>query len=234
MSGRRRAPRRAGGARRGGRRRVVPLVWTASAVAAVALALGVSGTLSAWTSAVVANDTNTVATAAAVILEEASGASTPCFSSSGTANSSTCTTINTYGGTTAPLSPGQSQQVDVTFSNVGSAGASSFKVVPGTCSQLPAANAVATPPINALCTATNELTVAVSCSPGTSYASGTAWSDLVSTPVPGSTLPTLTHTPGMAAGASATCRFSLALNANASVTDQGVVVSQPLTWTLTQ
>src|SRR5580765_7589642 len=90
------------------RRRAVPLLWVSGALSAAILVLGVSGTLSSWTQAVIANDTNTAATTHAVILKEAQGATT-CFSSASATNSSTCSTINKYGGTASPLSPGGTQ-----------------------------------------------------------------------------------------------------------------------------
>jgi hypothetical protein len=214
-----------------GPRRFLPLVWAASAFAAVVLVLGVNGTLSAWTSAVITNDTNTVATANALILKEASGSQT-CYSSTGATNTFTCSTINKYGGTTTPLSPGGSQSVDVTFTNVGGAQGASFKLAPGACTQTPTANASATPPINNLCTAAGELTVAVSCSDGATFNGASTWSDLKYTAGTAGAMPTLTHTAALAANASWTCRFTVALNSNASVTDQGITVSQPLTWTL--
>src|SRR5262245_39185690 len=214
-----------------GRRRFLPLVWAASAFAAVVLVLGVNGTLSAWTSAIITNDTNTVATANALILKEASGSQT-CFSSTGAGNSYTCSTINKYGGTGTPLTPNAQQSTDVTFTNVGGASGATFKLAAGACSQTPTANAAATPPINNLCTAANELTVAVSCSDGATYSAGTAWTDLKYAAGTASGIGTLTHTAALAANSSWTCRFTVKLDTNASVTDQGITVSQPLTWTL--
>jgi hypothetical protein len=219
------------------RRRVLPLVWMASAFSAAVLILGVNGTLSAWTSAIITNDTNTVATANALILKEAGPDGTAahtaqtCYSSTGSGNTYSCSTINKYGGTTSPLSPGQSQQTDVTFTNVGGASGASFKLAAGTCSQTPGANPAAAPPINNLCSASGELTVAVSCTDGATY-TGTPWTDLKYAAGTANGIGTLTHTAPLAANASWTCRFTVALNANASVTDQGIVVSQPLTWTL--
>ncbi|MBM0123181.1 hypothetical protein [Pimelobacter simplex] len=219
------------------RRRLRPgprgLVLGASALAAVLLVLSVNGTLSDWTSAVISNDTNTVASTSAVILQEvgpdgtAGHVSQTCRSSDAATNSATCTTINKYGGTTAPLSPGGSQVTDVVFTNLGAADASSFVLTPGTCTSTPASG---TPTPNNLCT--TDLTVAVSCSNGSTYAAGSAWTDLVHPAGPAAGIPTLTHAAGLASGASATCRFTVALPANASVLSQGVTVSHPLSWTL--
>ena len=206
------------------------LLWGASAVAALLLVLSTSGTLSSWTSAIISNDTNTVATASAVILKEV-GTSATCLSSSGAANSVTCSTINKYGGTTSPLNPGGSQVTDVVFTNVGASAASSFVLTTGACSQTPVAG-TGTPPANNLCTI-GDLTVAISCSNGATYVAGSAWTDLVQAAVaPSSIAATLTHTATLAAGASFTCRFTVALSAGASVLDQGITASQALTWTL--
>jgi len=212
-------------------RRFLPLIWAASAVSAAVLVLGVNGTLSAWTSAVITNDTNNVATAKALILKEAGPGAQTCFSSTAADNSFTCSTINKYGGTTTPLLPGGSQTTDVTFTNVGSAVGATFKLASGACTQTPVANAGITPAINNLCSATNELTVAVTCTDGATY-TGTPWTDLKYAAGPVSGIGTLTHTAAIAANASWTCRFTTALNSNASVTDQGITLAQPLTWTL--
>jgi hypothetical protein len=205
----------------------------ACAIAATLMTLSVNGTLSDWTTAILNNSTNTVATATAVILQEvgpdgtAGHVSQTCRSSDGAANSATCTTINKYGGTTSPLSPSGSQQTDVVFTNLGAASASSFVLTPGTCSSTPSSG---TPTPNDLCT--TDLTVAVSCSNGSSYAGGSAWTDLVYAAGAAGSLPTLTHAAGLASGASATCRITVALPSNASVLDQGLTLSQPLSWTL--
>jgi len=207
------------------------LALVAGLVSATVLVLGVSGTLASWTSAVIANDTNTVKTASAVILREVGPGPTTCLSSSGAANSYTCSTINKYGGTASPLAPGGSQTTDVVFTNVGSASASSFVLGTGACSQTPTAGS-GTPPAANVCTS-GDLTVAISCSDGATYSAGSAWTDLASAAgAPSAISATLTHTATLAAGASFTCRFTLALSASASVLAQGITASQPLTWTL--
>jgi hypothetical protein len=209
----------------------VPLLWGAGVAAAVLLVLSTNGTLSSWTSAVLTNDTNTVATATAVILKEVGPTAATCLSSSGAGNSYTCSTVNKYGGTAAPLSPGGNQVTDVVFSNVGAASASSFVLTTGSCSQSPAAGS-GTPAAANVCT-NGDLTVAISCSDGATYSGGSAWGDLVLTPTAPSSIPaTLTHTAALASGASFTCRFTVALGAAADVLDQGITASQALTWTL--
>jgi hypothetical protein len=205
-------------------------LWAGGVVAAVLLILTVNGTLSSWTQAIITNDTNTVATGSAVILKETSGSNT-CYSSTSTTNSSTCSTINKYGGTATPLTPGTSQFVDVTFTNVGTAAASSFVLAPAACAQSPTAGS-GTPAAANLCTG-GDLTVGVSCSDGTTYVAGSAWTDLKYGPgAPGSFTGTYTHTAGLAVNASATCRFTLALSSTAGPSDQSITVSQQMAWTL--
>jgi hypothetical protein len=222
------------GSRTTQRRRVhgAPLVWGASALAAVALTLASTGTLSSWTQAIINNDTNTVATAQAVILKEANGATT-CFSSSSATNSSTCSTINKYGGTASPLLPGAPAQVTtVTFTNIGARNGTSFVLAPGTCTQNPVAGA-GPPAVNNVCT-NGDLTVDIKCSPGATFVSGSAWSDLnYAAAAPPTATKTHTATAGdLNASASWTCQISVALIASAAVADQGITVSQPLVWTL--
>ena len=217
---------------RRGRRRGA-LMWGAGGAAAILLVLSTSGTLSSWTSAVLTNDTNTVATASAVILKEVGPTAATCLSSSGVGNSFTCSTINKYGGTSSPLSPGGSQVTDVVFTNVGASAASSFVLSTGSCSQSPVAGS-GTPAAANVCT-NGDLTVAISCSNGATYSGGSAWADLVQAAVAPSSIPaTLTHTATLASGASFTCRFTVALGAAAGVLDQGITASQALTWTLNQ
>lgn len=215
-------------------------LWSAGAAAALILVLGVSGTLSSWTSAAIANSSNSAATASAVILQETGPASqgSPVCSSSDlpqtTVNSSTCTTVNSYGGTSAPLAPGATQSVDVVFKNVGGANASSFQLAPGGCTQTPTAG-TGTPAAANVCT-NGDLTVAVSCSPGGTYDATTAWTDLAyAAGVPSTTTKSHAAAAGdLNAGSSWTCRLTVALAATAAVTDQAVTVRQSLAWTLAQ
>src|SRR3954465_9265440 len=125
--------------RRPHNRRGGAALWGAGASAAILLVLSTTGTLSSWTSAIIPNHTNTVAAASAVILQEVGPTAATCLSSSGVGNSFTCSTINKYGGTSSPLSPGGNQVTDVVFTNVGASAASSFVLGTGSCSQAPTA-----------------------------------------------------------------------------------------------
>jgi hypothetical protein len=168
-----------------------------------------------------------------VILKEVGPSAATCLSSSGVGNSYTCSTVNKYGGTASPLGPGGSQVTDVVFSNVGASAASSFVLTTAGCSQTPTAGSGS--PAAANVCSNGDLTVAISCSNGATYSAGSAWTDLVQTATAPASIPaTLTHTATLAAGASFTCRFTVALGAAANVLDQGITASQALTWTLNQ
>jgi hypothetical protein len=204
--------------------------WAGGLVAALILVLSVNGTLSSWTQAIITNSNNSVATAAAVILQETSGPNT-CLSSTNASNSYTCTTINKYGGVATPLTPGTTRTVDVTFTNLGTGAGTSFVLAPAACTQTPPVG-VGPPPVNNLC-GNGDLTVAVSCTPGATY-TGTPWADLVflagtPTAFAGGAY---THAAGLAVNASVTCRFTVALISGASPQDQSITLSQPMTWTL--
>jgi len=82
------------------RRRNAPLVWGSSILAAGVLILGVNGTLSTWTKAIIDNSNNSAASTGAVSLIETGPGSTPvtCDTADDADNSVTCSTINKFGG----------------------------------------------------------------------------------------------------------------------------------------
>lgn len=216
------------------------VVWAAGAVAAGLLALGVSGTLSSWTAAILSNTTNSVATSGAVVLQEAvtgSGAvNADCQSSAGGfSNTSTCTEIDNYGGPATPLVPGASQSATVTFTNIGSSAASKLKLTPGSCSQSPTAGTGT--PVNPadLCSATaTDVNLSLVCNDGATFG-GTAYTgsgELAYNGPLGAFSAALTHTGVIPAAGSITCRFTVSLSATASPLDGGITVSQQLTWEL--
>lgn len=209
-------------------------LWGVAGAAVLLLVLGASGTLASWTQASVDNQANTVTTASAVILRESLGTAT-CTSTDepqSAVNSSSCTTIDAYGGSTAPLVPGGAAHVqDVVFTNTGPGSGLTFELSAGSCTQSPAPGA-GTPPTTDLCTS-GHLDVAVSCSPGASFDQAGVWGDLAR----GTGIPTtpLSHTATggeLGAGATWTCRISVSLAGDAPMAAQGVTVSQPLTWTV--
>ena len=217
--------------------RFVPLAWISGVLAAGLLVLGASGTLSSWTAAILQNNTNSVATSNAVVLQEKiQGSATvnaDCQSSNGGfANTSTCTEINKYGGTATPLIPGGSQTTSVTFTNIGSGPARTLVLTPGTCGQTPAAG-TGTPvnPANLCAAGATDVNLALTCVDGTTT-TGTAYTDLAYTGALGGFSAAKTHTAAIAKNASITCTFTVSLNAAASPLDGGITVSQPLTWEL--
>lgn len=168
--------------------RTRPRIWMACALAAGVLVLGANGTLAGWSQATITNSANTAVTAKAVILSETSGATTCSSSDVPATNASTCTTINKYGGTATPLTPGAGATTTmVTFKNIGLANASSFTLTPGSCSQSPAAG-TGVPAAANICTS-GDVTIAVSCSPGSTFNAANQWTDLsyVASPPPTST-----------------------------------------------
>src|SRR4051812_38564154 len=81
------------------RRSRTPLVWIGGAFAAGILILGVSGTLSSWTDAIINNTHNTVSSESAVgLLETGTDQTASCDTASTMTNSMTCSTVNKYGG----------------------------------------------------------------------------------------------------------------------------------------
>jgi hypothetical protein len=193
------------------------------------LVLGVDGTLSSWTSAIINNNHDTATATTAVALKEqgldATGTPVTCDTSTDVSNTVTCA-VDKYTGTTS-LQPGGNVTADVTFTNVGTSSAATLTLAPGSCTDV--ANVRST---GSLCSDGN-LTVALSCVDGSTY-TGTAFTDLVFPATKPSALTTVAHTATIAVDAQITCRFTVALGAATPVSDSGAGVSQPLTWTLSQ
>lgn len=217
------------GFRPAARRRTLAL-WASGATSAAVLILGVSGTLSSWTSALITNDDNSAgASAIYIALVETDGTNT-CDTTTEPSNTDTsCSTINKYGGNTS-MSPGDSEVVDVTFTNPGTSDGNTFSYALGTCTPTNGSGGVN------LCT-DGDLTLAVSCSTGATYSAGSAIAALgQSAAAPGSlTSKSWAGSPALeAASASAvTCRFTTTLVSSAPPDDAGSQVTQPITWTLT-
>jgi len=223
------------------RRRSAPLLWGSGAVAAAILVLGVNGTLSSWTSAVIDNNNNSVASTTAVALVETqtapTGNSTICDTAAATdgSNSVTCAGINKYGGigdATAlsdtgfatdangtPLAPGDSQAVTVNLKNDGT-GSGSLVLVGGSCTNnaYPGSTGADTTTYN-LC---GEMHLVVSCSTPSSFAySGTVAA------FTGGTIGTLGATD------STNCTFTVSLPSAAASGFASQYLTQDLSWTLT-
>ncbi|GAA2750659.1 hypothetical protein [Amnibacterium kyonggiense] len=204
------------------RMRFTPLALTTVLLSAGLLSLSVTGTLSGFT-AQITNGANTVTTGSLVLQEGVGSNATTftCTSADGasiTTNSSTCSTINTFGGTgSQTMVPGQTVTQSVTFKNAGTIPASTFTLQPTACSQ----SAVTTPAGSAtdLC---SKLSVVVT----QSGATGSVYSGTLAGFTANQTLTTL------AAGASTTFTFAVTLASGAGNSYQGLQASVPMTWTL--
>jgi hypothetical protein len=201
------------------RQRFAPLIWISGALAAVLLILGVSGTLSDWTKAIITNDTNTVKAADSLILQESGPNSAVCTSTDGggAGNSFTCSTIDKYGGTATPLAPGADQSVTVTLKNTGTT-SGGLALSPGSC----ASSGGSPTASQSIC---DVATVTVACTSPSGL-------DTTSAPVALSSFADHTVVASLAAGASTDCTFDVALPASASPQIAGQTASQPLVWTL--
>ncbi len=222
-----------------GRRRATPLLWISGALASLVLVLGVSGTLSSWTEAILTNDDNTADAAAAVVLEETGpdglGGTATCTTSGTTSNTATCSTVNKYGdaGVTATgataLEPGDSTTTTVTLTNTGPGDASTFTLTPAACASTYTSGAQqGDPPAvgDDLC---SQLEAAVSCvddaaTPATVLTVAatklSVWSGAE------------TITGGLTSGSAVTCTFTVSLPAATPANYSGQSVAQDLAWTI--
>ncbi|HEX7740736.1 MAG TPA: hypothetical protein VF426_13925 [Marmoricola sp.] len=211
------------------RRRSAPLLWGSGTVAAAILVLGVNGTLSGWGTAIINNTNNSVGSAKAVALSEASGGTVCVDTASTTTNEADCTSINKYGGpaTTstpdaAPLSPGGSRTVTVTLTNTGSEDASDLALTADGCSTTSNDDGTSAPTTSGdLC---SVATVSVQCTSPSTLTTATADTPLASF--------TGADMGPLAAGASTDCTFTVKLPSTApsGVSDQ--LAAQVLHWTL--
>lgn len=210
-------------------RRRTAVLWGSGGLAALVLVLGVNGTLASWTSALITNDDNSAgASANYLALIETDGVST-CDTTTSTNNTdAACSTINKYGGN-ATMSPGDSETVDVTFTNPGTSAGNTFSYAPGSCTPTNGTGGVD------LCV-DGDLTVAVACSTGATYNAGALIAALGQAAVAPASLATKSWTaaPALAAASASavTCRFTTTLDASAPPADSGSQVAQPVTWTL--
>lgn len=213
------------------RRRSAPVLWGSGALAAAVLVLGVSGTLSSWTSAILTNGDNHAGTTGAVALQETgpdgTGAAFTCTTATSTDNTASCDQINKYGNggvEDTTLQPGDSISTSVTLKNTGSGDATTFTMAPGTCSSVynTGSQLGATPAAgDDLCT---ELQVAVACT-------GDATLTVAATNL-AAFATTHTLATGLPSGGSTTCTFTVSLPADAPSRFSGQTATQPIVWTL--
>jgi predicted ribosomally synthesized peptide with SipW-like signal peptide len=227
-----------------GKRRFSPIVWIASLTAIAVLALGITGTLAAFTSSITnsANNVQTIGDGDFGFSESNvdGGVTDPACIEASAGDALTCATVNKNGEAGAaavPMAPGDIRTTTVRMANTAAAPnglTGQLTLTPAACTQTPLVDPVGPPVVGDLC---GVVTVAVACA-------GLA-------PVVPFTLPerTLTNfntgapTPPpppyliatLAPGEYTDCTFTTTLPA--SVTDPsllGITTSQPMTWTFTQ
>ena len=202
------------------RARFAPVAIGTGVLSAVILSLTMSGTLAGFTASI-NNNTNTAATGTLVMQEQNGGGTVTCLSTDGgsvSTDTSTCSTINKFGGST--MIPGQTVTTLVTIKNNGTSAATTFTLAPGaTCTQsnVGAASGTATD----LCAKLN-LVITNTTTSQVVY-TGTLAALAGAAPI------TITSPP--AAGVTNNFSFALTLNATAANTYQGLQASLPLTWT---
>ena len=203
------------------RRRFAPAALIAGVAGALAISMSMTGTLSGLV-ATITNNSNTAASGT-IAVSETSGSAT-CNSYDATTS---CSTINKYGGAT--MVPGAAQTVTVKFTNVGTSPVVSSQLTPATCGATSTGGPGSTTPGTPNTAASNlcsVMTVAVysgTVAGGTPLYSGSAagFSANVS-------LGTL------AVGANQSYTFVTSLPSSAGAAVAGQQISQNLVWTFNQ
>ena len=204
--------------------RFTPAAVAAGLAGSLALSLSLSGTLSGFV-ATITNTQNTVGSGR-LSITETSGTST-CNSYDA---STTCATINKYGGVATPLLPGGSQAVTVTFANTGSVSVGSLVLAAGTCVATASATPGSTTPTTPITSPGNLCSAIIvtlyngASAIGTPLFSGSA---AAVSGISGSL-------GGLAVGANHSYTIVASLPAAASASVQGQQISQPLVWTFNQ
>jgi len=200
------------------RRKFIPLAWIGSLVAVVLLALGVGGSLSAWTASIT-NTTDTAGTGSLVMEEDGPGGTPVCLSNDSTA---TCTTINKYGGNLSMV-PGQTVTTAITIRNTGTVAASTFTLAAAACTRTPPAAPIGPPIVGNLC-AQMQLVITGSTAPTALF---------TGTPAGLNAGGTINLTQPLAGGSSEVVTFAVTLPSATDSTFEGITLSQALTWTFT-
>jgi hypothetical protein len=195
------------------RRRFAPIALLAGVAGAVLLSLSMTNTLSAFTASIT-NTTNTAGSGTLAMQETNSDGSIICNSSlTGTAS---CATINKYGGSTTLIPGAAAQTTTIKIKNTGSIAASTFTLTPSACTST--AQSGVTAGSGNLC---QKLNVVIKAN-GTQVYSGTA-----------AGLTAVQNLTSVAPGTTVTITFDVSIDTSADNTIQGLVASQPLTWTFT-
>jgi hypothetical protein len=183
------------------------------------LCLAVNGTLSSWTQAIVTHNSNTVSTGTGTValsVDLTVGGGSPCVSSAGADNTTTCA-IDLFGngGTAvANLKPGGTATTSVTLTNTGDTAGSTLSFAPGACTGSAA-----------LC---SNLLVSMTCTGAATAV------------VPAGTMDSFASADGNLTGTlsalgvdSSVCVFSISLPLTAPPSTSNQTISQDLVWTLT-
>ncbi len=209
-------------------RRFAPLLVVAGLASAVVLSLSMTNTFSAFTAAI--TNSNDTAATGSVILQEintATGGAT-CTSTDVAGantgintNSSTCATINKYGGSKVLVPGGSSVTTSLTFGNTGTSPATTFTLTAAMCAQSNNTAATVSGSATDFC---SQLQVLVK-SGGTTIYTGSAAAMSTGTPA-------IAALPVPAVGATIPITVTVSLPATLGNTYQGLSASQNLIWTL--
>ena len=200
-------------------RKVAPFTLVSGLAVAALSFTTLSGSLAGF-AASITNSTNSAASGVLVMQETNAAGTVTCTSTDGgtvSTNSSTCSTINKFGGSTTMV-PGVPVVTSVTIKNAGTVPANSFTLTPGaTCTQ--STNGALNGSATDFC---SKLDVVIT-SGTTTIFDGTAASLAGAAPLALST--------PVAPGASVPFTFTTTLSSTAGDTYQGLAASLPLTWT---
>jgi hypothetical protein len=215
------------------------LVTAAVALAAAAaVALTTMSALGAFNAVITQNGTFT---AGSIILRETQGA-TNCYSTGGTntpftTNSSSCTTIDTFGAPTGQEPGGAANSQTATFTNLGTSNATTFTVSAPTCSAAGTGSYYGND-TSGFC---GKIDVTVGNGASVCYypSQASACPALSNTYTLATLATATTSTPitigsGLAANASDTIVVKTQLDSSATNADQGLEATQGFTWTLNQ
>lgn len=190
------------------------------------MSLAIAFSLTPTFAGIVASIQNSVNTAATgtLTMEEKSGAVT-CNSNDGaasTTNTAVCASINKYGGTNSPLTPGSTNTTNITIKNTGTLAATAFTVKGDTCTKSNVAGATFSGNGN-LC---DKINVKISSGATTIYqGTATAFANAGATNILGKLAKAQ-----IAANEEVQLKIEATLDASADSAVQGQQISQPITW----
>ena len=199
-------------------RRIALPVLVAGAASSLLLAFSMTPTFSALTAAI----TNTVDTAGmgSLGMQETNSDGSVSCATTGSSTSASCSTINKYGGSMV-MKAGDTVSTTVKVINIGTIPATSFTMKAGACSQSPVSGATITGTASDAC---GKYIVKVTAN-GTQVYNGTATAFAAATAT--DLLANATVTPNGVT----TLVFSVTLDPTAGATYQGLMISQPITFT---